>query len=110
MVTWLMACADGGSELTLHVQPGAARTEVAGVHGDALKLRVHARAVEGAANAALTEFVAARLGLSKRDVKLLRGEKSRRKTLWVAVTRQQVLEKLSDHPPTSSDDDPCPPK
>lgn len=96
-MTWLTA-SGSGCELTLHVQPGAARTELAGEHGDALKLRLHARAVEGAANAALTEFVASRLGLPKRDVRLLRGEKSRRKTLWVGATREQVLEKLSDLP------------
>jgi len=95
MVTWL-AAADGGAEITLHVQPGAARTELAGEHGDALKLRVHARAVEGAANSALTEYVADRLGLARRDVKLLRGDKSRRKTLWVAATPAQVLEKLPE--------------
>ena len=94
MVTWL-ATAEGGCELTLHVQPGAARTELAGEHGGALKLRLHARPVEGAANAALTEFLAACLELPPRDVKLLRGEKSRRKTLWVGASRETVLAKLS---------------
>ena len=96
MVSWLVA-ANGGCELTLHVQPGSARTEWAGEHGGALKLRVHARAVEGAANAALTDYVAAGLGLAKRDVRLLRGDKSRRKTLWVAATPGQVMEKLADN-------------
>lgn len=102
MVTWLTA-SGGGCELTLHVQPGAARTEWAGEHGDALKLRLHARAVEGAANAALMEFLASRLGLPKRDVKLLRGEKSRRKTLWVDATAERVLATLSGRPAPSTD-------
>lgn len=82
---WLSAGAQGGSEITLHVQPGASKSELAGLHGDALKLRIGARAVEGAANAAVVDFLADRLNLPKRDVKLLRGEKSRRKTVWVPI-------------------------
>lgn len=82
---WLAAGAQGGSEITLHVQPGASKSELAGLHGDALKLRISARAVEGAANAAVLDFLAGWLDLPKRDVKLLRGEKSRRKTVWVPI-------------------------
>jgi uncharacterized protein (TIGR00251 family) len=83
MPVWLAAGAANGSEITLHVQPGASRSELAGLHGDALKLRIAARAVEGAANTAVLEFVADWLDVPKREVKLLRGEKSRRKTIWV---------------------------
>lgn len=88
---WLASGADGGSELTLHVQPGASKSELAGLHGDALKLRIAARAVEGAANAAVLEFVASWLDVPKRDVRLLRGEKSRRKTLWVPLGNGAVM-------------------
>lgn len=85
MVTpvWLAPGSGNGSEITLHVQPGASKSELAGLHGDALKLRISARAVEGAANAAVLDFVADWLDVPRRAVKLLRGEKSRRKTLWV---------------------------
>ena len=51
-----------GTELTLHVQPGAARAGFVGPHGDALKVRIAARAVEGAANSALLDFIADSLG------------------------------------------------
>jgi hypothetical protein len=94
MVSWLVASA-GGCELTLHVQPGAARTELAGEHDGALKLRLHARAVEGAANAALTAFLAEQFGLPRREVKLLRGEKSRRKTVWIGVPPARALADLA---------------
>jgi uncharacterized protein (TIGR00251 family) len=87
---WLSAGADGGCEITLHVQPGAARSELAGLHGDALKLRVGARAVEGAANAAVLAFVADWLGLPRRDIRLLRGDKSRRKTVWAPIPPDRV--------------------
>lgn len=69
--------------LELHVQPGARRTEVAGSHGDRLKLRVAARAVEGEANAALVEFLAERLGAAKRDIVIESGTAARAKRVSV---------------------------
>lgn len=87
---WLAAGTLGGSEITLHVQPGASKSELAGLHGDTLKLRISARAVEGAANAAVLDFLAGWLDLPKRDVKLLRGEKSRRKTVWVPIPPEAI--------------------
>ncbi len=67
------------------MQPGAARTEVAGLHAGRLKVRLAARAVEGTANAALVEFLAERLGAAKRDVAIIAGAGSRAKR--VAVTQ-----------------------
>ena len=60
--------------LTLHIQPGAKKTEVAGLHGDALKIRLAAPPVDGKANAALVEFIAERLGLAKSAVVLKSGQ------------------------------------
>lgn len=73
--------------LEVHVQPGAARDEVKGLHGGRLKIRLSARAVEGAANAALIEFLAARLGAAKRDVAILAGVTSRVKRVAVRGAR-----------------------
>jgi len=74
--------------LELHVQPGAARSEIAGLHGERLKVRVAARAVEGEANAALIEFLAERLGVAKRDVKIAAGAGSRTKRVSVRGARR----------------------
>ena len=82
MVDWLRRN-DGSITLTVHVQPGAKSSEVAGLHGDALKVRLAAPAVDGRANAALITFVAQRLDLSKSLVELKSGQKSRRKLLLV---------------------------
>jgi len=65
------------------VQPGAARTQVCGLHDGRLKVRVAARATDGRANAALVEFIAAGLGVAKRDVLIEAGTTSRRKRLQV---------------------------
>jgi uncharacterized protein (TIGR00251 family) len=69
--------------LELHVQPGAARTEVAGLHGARLKVRLAARAVEGSANAALIEFLAERLDVRRQDIRIEAGLKSRAKRVSV---------------------------
>ena len=69
--------------LTLHIQPGAKRTEIAGAHGDALKIRLAAPPVDGKANAALLEFLAERLRLPKSEVLLISGHGSRRKIVEI---------------------------
>lgn len=69
--------------LRVHAQPGARRTEVAGVHGDALKIRLQAPALEDRANEALVAFVAERLGIARRYVTLAAGARARDKTLKV---------------------------
>jgi uncharacterized protein (TIGR00251 family) len=76
---WHRRLADGTLVLSVHAQPGAKRTEVAGLHGDALKIRVAAPALEDRANAALVDFIAARLGVARRDVTLMSGDRSRAK-------------------------------
>ena len=71
-------------QLTLHVQPGAARTEVSGTHGDALKVRLAAPPVDGKANAELLRFLAEAFGVPRRNVTLVRGETSRAKVVRIA--------------------------
>jgi uncharacterized protein len=70
--------------LTLHVQPGAKRTEVAGQHGDALKVRLAAPPVDGKANGELLRYLADAFGVPLRNVKLVRGESSRQKVVRIA--------------------------
>lgn len=80
---WRRVGADGSITLTIHAQPGAKRTEVAGVHGDCLKIRLAAPAVEGRANDALIAFLATSFGVPRRNVAFVRGETGRRKTLRI---------------------------
>lgn len=86
----------GGCILHIHAQPGAARSAIAGEHGDALKIRIHAHPVEGAANAALLAFLAEHLGVQKSALKLIAGEAQRRKRVWVALPVEQVLQRLGE--------------
>ncbi|HEU0188474.1 MAG TPA: DUF167 domain-containing protein [Gallionella sp.] len=70
--------------LTLHVQPGAKRSEIAGLHGDALKIRLAAPPIEGRANEALLKFIAGIFAVPVRNVELHQGTQSRHKV--VAIT------------------------
>lgn len=69
--------------LAVHVQPGAGRSEIAGIHGDALKVRIAARAVEGEANAELCRFLGALFGVPRKSVVLKHGGRSRRKVVEI---------------------------
>lgn len=69
--------------LTLHVQPGAKQTSIAGLHGDALKIRLAAPPVEGRANEALLEFIAGIFQVPQRNVELKQGAQSRHKRVIV---------------------------
>jgi uncharacterized protein len=70
--------------LTLHVQPGASRTEYAGPHGDAHKIRLAAPASEGRANEALIAFLADAFGVRRRDVAIASGASARRKIVRIS--------------------------
>jgi len=69
--------------LTLHVQPGARVTSVAGLHGDALKIKVAAPPVEGKANAALTTFLAKAFNVPVRQVTVKLGTQGRHKVVEI---------------------------
>lgn len=69
--------------LTLHVQPSARASEVVGVHGDALKVKIAAPAIDNKANAALIDFLGETLGVPKSAVVIRRGGTGRRKLVEV---------------------------
>lgn len=81
----------------VHVQPRASKTELAGLHAGALKVRVAAPPVDAAANRALIGFLAERLGVSRRSLRIVAGEKSRTKVLEAdGVTPEQVASLRDD--------------
>ncbi len=69
--------------LELHVQPGASRSEFAGKHGERIKVRLAARAVDGKANAALIDFLAQHYKVPRRSVRIESGLKSRQKRVVI---------------------------
>jgi uncharacterized protein (TIGR00251 family) len=73
--------------LTLHVQPGAKRSEIAGLHGEALKIRLAAPPVEGRANEALLKFIAGLFDVPLRQVELRQGGQSRHKVVAISGSK-----------------------
>jgi uncharacterized protein (TIGR00251 family) len=85
-----------GVVLALHIQPGAKNTEIAGEHGDALKIRLAAPPVDGKANECLIEFIAELIRLPKSSVRLLSGHGSRKKRIEiVGMGVDEVSNRLS---------------
>ena len=91
MTPWLQITGKGDLHLTVHVQPGAKTTACAGVHGDALKIRLHAPPVDGKANQALIAWLSKTLGCPQSTIELIRGQTSRRKTLNISTNQADAL-------------------
>jgi hypothetical protein len=87
--------AEGGAAFPVRVVPRARKTEIAGRHGDAVKIRLSAPPVEGAANEALIDFLAELLGVRKSKIEILSGHTSRDKMVCVVgLTPQEVEARL----------------
>jgi uncharacterized protein (TIGR00251 family) len=80
-----------GIELDVRVIPRAGRTAIAGVRDEMLLVRIAAPPVEGAANEALIAYLAEILGVPRRAVRLVSGERGRRKRIAIdGVSDDQV--------------------
>lgn len=77
------------------VTPRAKRSAVTGVVDGRLGVTLLAPPVEGVANEALVVFLAKSLGLKKRQVRIVRGEKARIKLVEIPATAEQDLRKLA---------------
>ena len=78
--------------LSIHVQPRAGKTEIAGWHGDAIKIRIKAPPVDGAANEELERFLSKTLGVARAAVAIVGGSTGRRKRVKIAgVSREEAI-------------------
>jgi uncharacterized protein (TIGR00251 family) len=80
------------ARLAVHVQPRASKTELAGLHDGVVKIRIAAPPVDDAANRELIDFVAARLGIARRRVRLASGATGRRKLVDIDDVEQAVVD------------------
>ncbi len=87
---------EGAVRFKVRVQPRASRSEVAGEYGDALKVRLAAPPVNGAANTELVAFLAKRLRVPKSAVVIVRGDKGRDKLIEVSGAGGDQVRALAD--------------
>lgn len=80
--------------LVIHVQPNARASAVAGLHGDALKVRIAAPPVDDKANAALIDFLHDLLGVPAATIRVRRGAHGRRKIVEIANADAALLARL----------------
>lgn len=90
-----------GVIISIHAQPNAKRSEIAGIHGEELKIRLHAPPVDGKANAVLIEFLRDVLNVPKAGIEIVRGETSRSKQVLVrGMKPDEVAARLSPPKPS----------
>ena len=86
---------EGPVRIRIRVQPGASRNEVVGWDDAVLRLRVAAPPVEGRANVAVVELLAAKLGIAKGQVRVASGARARMKVIVVeGMGEEEVRERL----------------
>ena len=85
----------GSTRFSVRVQPRAARSEIVGLHGDALKIRLSAPPVDSVANVALVELIAEALGVPRRCVRIVSGATSRGKVVEVDGVAVENIRRLA---------------
>lgn len=78
-----------GVVFKVHVQPKASKNAIVGLHDDALKIRLTAPPVDGAANKMCVQFLAKTLGISKSAIEIVAGQTSRTKHICVSFPQDQ---------------------
>jgi len=89
-----LTAAKGGLYLSLRIQPGSSKKEICGLHGKALKVKLFAPPVEGAANKALIAFLSKALGIKKSSMTLTSGERSKDKRVFIEGVTMAALEAI----------------
>lgn len=79
-----------GWVLRVLVQPRSAKNAIVGLHGDALKIKLTAPPVEGAANKLCVQFLAKELGMAKSTLEIIAGHTSRAKQVLIRVPADDV--------------------
>lgn len=92
---FLTLCKEG-VRIALHVQPKASKNEITGLHGSALKLRIKAPPVDGAANEACLKFLAKILKRPATSLVLASGQSARQKQILVTLEKDENLEALAN--------------
>ncbi len=84
-----------GAIITVQAVPRAARDAIQGLHGDALKIRLHAPPVDGKANEALISFLSKTLDIPKGNITLKSGANQRRKIISIrGISKAEVEKRL----------------
>ena len=99
MTPFRVTAKDGRVRFAVRVQPRAANSEITGIHGDAMKIRLTAPPVDGAANEELVAFLSKVFVVARKSVRILAGESSRSKIVEIdGITERAVHDVVSEGP------------
>ena len=87
----MMTSTPNGVILSVRVVPRARKTEIDGVRGEALLVRLAAPPVDGAANAALVDVLADALGVPRSAIEILSGDRGRHKRVAIAGVSPELV-------------------
>ena len=94
-MSFLRRLPDSTIQLTIYAKPGARISQITNVSGPSLEVQISARAVEGAANAELVDYLCSVLKIKRRQISIISGDKSRDKILQLtSVDAENVLQAL----------------
>ena len=93
---------DGALVFTVVAAPRASRTEIVGEHDGALRVRLKAAPVDGAANEELIRILAKTFGVARAGIQIISGHASRRKIVSVTSTDADLVQKLNCIAPEKS--------
>ena len=80
---------------SVRVQPRSSKNEICGIYGDAIKIKLTSPPVEGEANEGLIKFLSDILKISKGQIEIISGHKSRTKSIKIiGVTKEKVADLL----------------
>ena len=85
---------EDGVTFRIKVQPGAAKNEIVGVQGDALKVKINAPPVKGKANKALIDFLAKKLSVKKSEVEIICGHRSKIKKIKIVGEGTRIQKRM----------------
>lgn len=91
---YLTEATDGRQHLFLHVQPKGSKSRIAGLYDRRLKIVVLSPPVDGKANKEVVRFLAAVLGVPKKDVTIKNGLQSRKKTVVISSIAVADIRKI----------------
>jgi len=104
---WIRRSGEHAWQVSVKVQPGAKRSEVAGADAERLRIRIMAPAVDNKANKELVVFLAGILGIKPGGIRLIRGGMSRQKTLLVTSAAEPDWEALRPGNPAAAQSEQC---
>ncbi|MDY7034257.1 MAG: DUF167 domain-containing protein [Thermodesulfobacteriota bacterium] len=86
---------ESGVVLKVWLQPKSSRNEIKGLHGDTLRVSVTSPPIEGRANKALCDLMAKEFGVSKSQIEIIKGHKSRTKIIKIdGVTPDYMIQRI----------------